>query len=285
MYFWCIYLVWMLETCIMSLFFSAVLPCRWKKLSKGVIMLILIGASLIPAYYKLKYSIDTYSMEYKVINTIQMAVFAVYVCVFYKCSFWIKALAFILLMIANVLSAAVSQFSAGLMGWKIDYSNWNLDTFKIYCIVIFPYAFICMLIMMIWNKTLHSEYKISNFWLFTFFPVAQFLITFASVNHFYYNIDILAIISLFVGVITDLVLLYVLMNQSEKEHLEKQMKEWEQILAIEAVHYEELEAKRMELAKFRHDYNNQLTPAILLEEQGNREMAGQIIKQLRESVK
>ena len=49
--------------------------------------------------------------------------------------------------------------------------------------------------------------------------------------------------------------------------------------------FEELELKREAITKFRHDYNNQLTAALLMSEQGNREMAKKMIGQLREQVK
>ena len=71
---------------------------------------------------------------------------------------------------------------------------------------------------------------------------------------------------------------------NEKEYLENQLKEKEQLRALEAVRFEELETKREAMAKFRHDYNNQLTTALLLEEQGNGEMAKKMIKQLREKI-
>ena len=274
----------MLETCITSLFFSAILPLRWPRINKMVLMLILVICCVVPGYYKLVYSLDTHSVIYHIVNTIQTVVFILYICIFYKCNIWIKVLAFMFMMIANVLSAAISQYIANIRGLKCDYGIGNIETVQIYSGVLPPLALIYIFIAMIWNKTLHSKYKINNLWLFTIFPVAQFIITFGTVNDYYSDIDIWAGISLLTGVIADMVLLFILMNQSEKEHLEKQMKEREQILAIEAVHYEELEAKRTELAKFRHDYNNQLTTAILLEEQGNREMAGKMIKELRERV-
>ena len=121
----------------------------------------------------------------------------------------------------------------------------------------------------------------------TVLPTSQCVLLFVSagkIEQFEYMINLGLYIGLILFIFSDIILFYILINQNEKEQLESRLKEREKMQAIEAVHFEEFEAKRTELAKFRHDYNNQLTTAILLEEQGNREMAGKMIKELRERV-
>ena len=287
MYFWGVYLIWMLELCVFALFISAILPTRWKRLNKVSLIGIIVVFSIIPGYLKLKYSYDSYSLEYQIANTTQMALLALYICVVFKERAWKKALAFALVLVANVLAASFSQLSSTLTNIPYNMNEWNLATFWMYSVVFVPLCICYALFALVWNKTIKHGYRIKNIIFLIIFPVAQFLISFRAVDHhdkMSFTTDIYGCGSLLIGVFADFVLFYILMNQSEKEYLESKLKEKKQLRALEAVRFEELETKREAMAKFRHDYNNQLTTALLLEEQGNSEMAKEMIRRLRKQV-
>ncbi len=137
---------------------------------------------------------------------------------------------------------------------------------------------------MFW-KNLHTLFYTLGFLIIL--PVAQFCQLNPMACRIYdlsYKINVGSYIGLFLCVLSDITLFFILMNQSEKEHLERQLIEKEQLRALETMRFEELESKREELSKFRHDYHNQLTTALLLEEQGNCEVAKEMIGQLRKRV-
>ncbi len=287
MYFWGVYLVWMLETCAFGMFITAILPPRFKKLNRLTLVGIIVALCVIPGYLKLKYSEDTYSMQYQIANTAQMIVFGAYICTFFREKFWKKVLSFVLVLIANVLAASFSQLAATLTGLQYNTSIWDLSTFWMYSIVFVPLCICYALFALGWNRTLKFGYKIKNIPFLIIFPIAQFLISYSAVDHSdknVFNTDISSCVSILIGVVADFMLFYILMNQSEKEYLERQLIEKEQLRALETMRFEELESKREELSRFRHDYNNQLTTALLLEEQGNCEVAKEMINRLKEQV-
>ena len=287
MYFWGIYFVWLLEGCLFSMFFSAVLEKRWKKINKLLIMLIVLLCSILPAYYKLKYSHNSNSYEYQISNTLQMAIFISSVIVFYKDKLWKKVLAYILMLVASVFASIMSQFVADSMNKTVDVMTWDLFSFGIYFIVFMGLIFFYALFILIWKKIDNYRFEIKNIFLLIIFLLAQFMCTYNMINiteKNIFNSDGLSCLVFMIEMVADLVLFYLLLNQGEKEYLETLIREKEQLRALEAVRFEELESKREAMAKFRHDYNNQLTTALLLEEQGNSEMAKEMIGRLRKQV-
>ena len=78
----------------------------------------------------------------------------------------------------------------------------------------------------------------------------------------------------------NLLLIFVQFHQAEKEEAEKALEELKRTQAQQKQHYESMEARREEMAKLRHDYNNHLSSVLGLVRMGNRKEAEAAVKAL-----
>lgn len=85
--------------------------------------------------------------------------------------------------------------------------------------------------------------------------------------------------------VIDLLLIYILFNQAEKDELEKELSELKYQTELERQHYEDLEVRREEMAKIRHDYNNLLSAVLGLLHMKKEEEAEKMVESLLEKVK
>ena len=72
--------------------------------------------------------------------------------------------------------------------------------------------------------------------------------------------------------------------QSEKEQLKYQLEETERLMTMEKAYFKSIEERHEEVAKIRHDFNNQLTAIMHLSETGEKEKATELLNELRKSV-
>ena len=194
---------------------------------------------------------------------------------------------FIFFVVAVTIGEISVRILSSVTGIKLDFKYNSIATVFYYAFDLLVSTFYLFIFALVWKKIMGKSMKLNNMGILILFPISQVMMQYYCSNKLYSNRlseNVLAIVTMIISIIVDMLIFYILMVQSEKQQLEKQLEECDQMRAIEKARYEEFEAKRTELAKFRHDYNNQLTTAILLEEQGNREMAGKMIKELRERV-
>lgn len=79
-------------------------------------------------------------------------------------------------------------------------------------------------------------------------------------------------------------LLYYTLEQEKKADLERELRDVRHTMELEQAHYQAVEEKREELARIRHDFNNQLAVIGRLVENGEREDAGQMIRRIAEYI-
>lgn len=89
-------------------------------------------------------------------------------------------------------------------------------------------------------------------------------------------------ICIFAVVEFSLLMLY--LSQSEKREAQEEVDKLQQAMELEKTHYEQIEARREEMAKIRHDYNNVITSVMLLIENGKTEEAGTVLRELSERI-
>ncbi len=68
--------------------------------------------------------------------------------------------------------------------------------------------------------------------------------------------------------------------QNEKRAAQEEVRRLQQVMELEKAHYEQIEARREEMAKIRHDYNNVITSVLHLIETGKTDEAGSVMKDL-----
>ena len=70
------------------------------------------------------------------------------------------------------------------------------------------------------------------------------------------------------------------LSQTEKKEVEKEMLELQNFMKLEKIHYEQIESRREEMAKIRHDYNNVIHSILYLIENGETEQSKKILEDL-----
>ena len=89
---------------------------------------------------------------------------------------------------------------------------------------------------------------------------------------------------LLLSLASDLALFTYVMSQGEKTALEKELQEARCQMELEQARYQELEQRREELAKIRHDFNNQLASIAHLVRSGEVGSAQELIDTLAKSI-
>ena len=72
--------------------------------------------------------------------------------------------------------------------------------------------------------------------------------------------------------------------QEEKQRVQEEFNKLQQVMELEKLHYEQIEARREEMAKIRHDYNNVISSVMFLIENGRTDEAGDVIKDLSDRI-
>ena len=86
------------------------------------------------------------------------------------------------------------------------------------------------------------------------------------------------------GLCLDIYWMYDLLYRSRQTEVEQELKEMHHVMELEHVHYQEIESKREEIAKIRHDINNQILAARHLINEGDTERSEHMLDQLLEQV-
>ena len=88
----------------------------------------------------------------------------------------------------------------------------------------------------------------------------------------------------FLGFCLDIYWMYELLYRSRRTEAERKLKEMQHIMELENIHYQEIESKREEVSKIRHDINNQILAARHLISEGDTERSEHMLDQLLEQV-
>lgn len=130
-------------------------------------------------------------------------------------------------------------------------------------------------------------YYLKVFFIFIIFPISQIIMMSSS------NLRVLtemtpasmaAVVSLVLGIVADILLLFLLLRQQSMYEIEEKLNEVEKAWEVEQNHYRDIEARREELAKIRHDLSEQFIVMQELLHQENYEKVTQMLDILREYV-
>jgi len=119
------------------------------------------------------------------------------------------------------------------------------------------------------------------FCLFFLLPIGQ-LITIYS--FMFSSLTSIWILGVLISLIASLVLLVYTIQQEKKTALEEELRETRHAMELEQTHYQEVEQRREELAKIRHDFNNQLATIGQLIQAGEKGFAQDMIYTLSEEI-
>jgi len=181
------------------------------------------------------------------------------------------------LTLAEFLTISIFAFAIG-ENFSVEINILNLGEQLSMLLV---QAAFCSVLIVFWNrKKIETREDFIGFGLFLLLPLSQILLLsgliYISIQYGYsYSPAVFA--GAIIGFFANLVLLRLLFTNMEKHTLEIRLKGFEHMQELERARFEVIEAKQLELAKIRHDFNNQLVTAYRLTEQNKHgEAAGML---------
>ncbi len=140
------------------------------------------------------------------------------------------------------------------------------------------------IVLLIWKRwVMKRVYDTKSFFVFLFFPLGQVFLL-ISHNEEFFSIRATGSVSLYIGIViglfADILLLATILRQQQMREIEAKIGEMKQTWEVEKKHYEEIENRREELAKIRHDMNEQFILMKELLKQDDREKVGEMLDTL-----
>ncbi len=145
------------------------------------------------------------------------------------------------------------------------------------------------IVLMVWKRFMMKEVnvRIKTALMFIAFPISQaiFIIAYEE-NVMFMSTESYAVIFIgaAIGFLADIALMITLIHQQQMNEMNRHILEMENARNIEAKHYEDIEARRNELAKIRHDLNEQFILLAELNKKGEMERMAEILKRLTDYV-
>lgn len=168
----------------------------------------------------------------------------------------------------------------------LSYESSAMVMYLIHIYIIFSLLF--LLFLFVWKKLFSSgSYNLKIYFIFCIFPISQIIIM-GSINKKIYEEfvpgDMITLLGILVGVLADVLLLATLLKQQSMQEMSIRINEIEKAWEIEQNHYREMEARREELAKIRHDLSEQYIVIQELLHRGEYDKAAEMLTILSEYV-
>ena len=145
-----------------------------------------------------------------------------------------------------------------------------------------------MVLLVVWKKIVEKEsFNVSIIIVFSVFPVSQLLMITAINEQVFRNMTLYTgwiLAAAILGSVADGVLLYTLLRQQQLQELKLRLSEVQSTWEIAENHYHEIENRREEFAKIRHDMRNQQMVLQELLHQGEYEKAEKMLETLTDTV-
>lgn len=281
MYFWVNFLLWNVGTLWFGLFIALGLEPRWEKLPRWVLAVVFSLLVMPIVYLKIRHPLSDalYGAAFFALLLYAFAAF--------RDRPWKKLLLILLFIACTEISEFPMTFFVDSMHIPFDESFNSLQMTMLVAADTLLVFILTSLLLMFWNRLIAHRTVLHRTFIYLIFPISQFVLLLAfddfypqasSLNH------LLASIGALLGLLADFILLYVLLEQEHKEALERKLQELETLRRVEEVHYQAIEARREQLAKIRHDFNNQLTAAYTLISRSDREIAGNLLDELKSDI-
>ena len=169
---------------------------------------------------------------------------------------------------------------------NLDFYQPIMSIYLIYSYILF--SVLLGLFTLVWRKWVSGKgYNMKIFLVFAIFPISQ-IIMLCNINVKIYREmtpgGMWTIISILIGITADVLLLVMLLRQQRMQEMSIQLKEIEKAWEVEQNHYRDIEMRREELAKIRHDMTEQFIVIRQLIRQGNNENAEEMLNTLQEYV-
>ena len=170
----------------------------------------------------------------------------------------------VLFVILEVVCSFFAEMCVQII-WNDKFSQYDtlsLDMPFMLQMNVYIYMFLTILYVMclfLWRKVLRKAYDLRVFLLFSVFLVSQILLVSSINDKIYTGITasgVITICGFFIGILSDIMLLYILLKQQSMQEMKVRIVQMQMAWDAEHAHYEEIESRRNELAKIRHDLND-----------------------------
>ena len=216
-----------------------------------------------------------------------------YVIVFFKDTFWRKTAAVILMFLGCGFADIIAIYiGANYIGATADFDTLGrvATANGLFLLVICESIWFIfgIVIMTVWKRVhMLKDIGLSNIILFCIFPISQFCLLIGMIDVYdraSIQLKTAVPIGVVLGVFADVVLFYIVFDNIKKKQLDAKIQEMEMLKKTEALHYESIEARRGELSKIRHDFNNHIIAIEALIDSEDFESATEMTTQLKDMV-
>ncbi len=261
---------------LMYLFLSQLMPKKW---SYWKILLFLLPEG-IPSVFKIL--LGSTSGFVQVVNVTIMIYGILLLPVFcFDCPKWKSiSLAVFFYAIVFLVDALCYNLFAPIFGPQGELFNTSqivIYTGVVWCL----YALVCVLIIWIFRMLRFQKFQ-PFYLLYLVFPVSQGIMLYCSI---YGNIRGLWFFGILLSIGAQIALLVNTISQENKTQLENQLRDARHMMELVHTHYKEVENRQEELARIRHDFNNQLATIGQLIRNGDDTEANQMVQELSEAIK
>ncbi len=280
-YFFMWFFVAVLQTAVTA---WAFLRCFTVECSEWVIYLtIILSGALLPIFSK-----------HIIVGHVVVTPIITLVLPMILCSFFTKGskLHIIFFFIASMLMDSILELTLHILlagDYAVldafDYERVVISVIFLFLITPMKYA-----LSIVWNKLANKNENKPINWVFMVFPAAQALAYVCMmVQTVGWNIDpskafYFLLAAMIIFAVSDILFLKFITDSEKKQTLEEEFRAMEYTRAVEEQHYENIEAKRYETAKIRHDIKNQIIATKNLIASGKIKDAEEVIAELEKSL-
>lgn len=287
MYFWLNFIIGgVLYIYAMAFSWGFMLTPRWPNIPHWIPATVFVLANLIPGFIRV---LATDSPLFNLVGFLQMLAIFLYLAAAFRDKWWKKLFSFALYVIVAHISELIVLPIFTSMGLAYNYDFHSYDVFIFQTLTCISSVCLSVVVVLVWNAVTKRQRPPRNVWVFVLFPLSQMMLIWNLNEVMLFSSpsveeQMITALGLILGFAADLALFYVLMRQGERDALARQVHELEQLRQTELLHYQSIETRREEMAKIRHDFNNQLTTALYLTEQGASAESRELLNQLKDSI-
>ena len=209
--------------------------------------------------------------------------------IFFKGYIWQKILFVVFEVICCCMAEWLTQLFLQDILLQIEGLYFDQPIMVVYIVFVeILFVIFFLFFMLMWKKFIMKKgYDLKIFFIFIIFPISQ-VIMLSNVNFRILTeltpASATAAISLVLGIGADVFLMILLLRQQSMHEMGIKLNEVEKAWEIEQNHYRDIEARREELAKIRHDMAEQFIVMQELLHQQNYEKVVEMVDTLREYV-
>lgn len=212
-----------------------------------------------------------------------------YLIFMFKGYIWQKILFVLFEVICCCMAEWLTQLLLQDILLQIEGLYFNQPIMVIYIVFVeILFVIFFLFFMLLWKKfILKKGYDLKVFFIFIIFPISQ-IIMLSNINFRILSemtpANMAAVVSLVLGIVADVLLLFLLLRQQSMYEIEVKLAEVEKAWQVEQNHYRDIEARREELAKIRHDISEHFVVMQELLHQGNYEKVVEMLYTLKQYV-